>query len=146
MGSTVEVTFNGAFCPNINFVRDYEGNNVIIKDIEDCEANKYLVDKCELRAGYKIFKIKGSSVLNKPFVDSWQVLEKSEKDTRVSYQVVFIEGKLDWYNFSDPNTYKNDEEKVDMPRRKKSGRRTPRTSIGSPTTPTTPRSSAKNPK
>ena len=84
---TVEITFNGAFCPQVEFTKDYEGNNFIIREIAECDMNKYLINKAELKAGYKIFKIKGSSVLNKPFKDTQQILEKAEKDTRVSYQV-----------------------------------------------------------
>ena len=111
--STVDLTFTGPFCPNVKFVSDYEGNNYIIKDIPDIDDNNYLLNKAELKPGYKLLKVKGQSVNNKPFADTKKILDKAGKDVRVNYSVTFIEGKYSWYNFTTP--YNDDEKKIDLP-------------------------------
>ena len=139
--STVDLTFTGPFCPNVKFVSDYEGNNYIIKDIPDIDDNNYLLNKAELKPGYKLLKVKGQSVNNKPFADTKKILDKAGKDVRVNYSVTFIEGKYSWYNFTTP--YNDDEKKIDLPKMKsnrsgsnRSGK-TPRK--GSAATPRSPR-------
>jgi len=155
--STIDLTFTGTFCPNVEFVADYEGNNYIIKDIPVIDDNKYLLNKAELKPGYRLIKVKGTSVNNKPFKDTKKMLDKAGKDSRVSYLVTFIESKLDWYNFASPYPASMEEQKIDLPKmksnksgsnksRSKSPRKTPRKrSMNSPIgTPSTP--SGKNPK
>eukprot|EP01083_Nonionella_stella_P024757 68257_1 len=141
--NTVEIQFNGCFCPEVEFSHEYDANNYIIVDIPAVDGNKYLINRAGLKKGYRVFKVQGSMVLNKPFDETQRMLDKAGRDARITYQVVFIEGRLDWYNFTNPYPKKKQQSKKPKLKNKKSKKRQ---KPSTPLTPYTPSASGKNPK
>ena len=102
---TVEIFFRGAFCPTVSFCAEGDGCNFIIENIPEDEKTKVLIEKGELKRGYRVTKVKGQKVVGKKYDQISKMLLTASNDMRVDYSVTFEEGNMEWYNFEVTATY-----------------------------------------
>eukprot|EP01083_Nonionella_stella_P078224 213937_1 len=100
--ATVEVFFRGKFCFDyIEFSSDEHSNNLIISNIDETHSQcGKLLEKSEIKIGYRVTKVKGIKVMNKKYSDIKKMIVSASNDLRVDYAVLFEEGELDWYTLN----------------------------------------------